>query len=78
MGQDTAVWRSDGLDLIGLLDLLAADERLLRLRVMYLQPEHVTEDLLHYMAEQPKLCRYLDMPFQHCRPGCVAADGPLG
>ena len=78
VGQDTAVWRSDGLDLVGLLDLLAADERLLRLRVMYLQPEHVTADLLRYMAEQPKLCRYLDIPFQHADPHVLRRMGRWG
>jgi ribosomal protein S12 methylthiotransferase len=68
VGQDTAVWKSDGLDLVGLIDLLAADERVRRIRVMYLQPEHVTAGFLEYMAEQPKLCRYLDIPFQHSDP----------
>lgn len=65
VGQDTAVWNDAGLDLTGLIDLLVADERVLRVRVLYLQPEHVSDDLLTYMAGQPRLCRYLDVPFQH-------------
>ena len=65
VGQDTAVWARGELGLTGLIDLLAADERVRRIRLMYLQPEHVTDELLQYMAAQPKLCRYLDIPFQH-------------
>ncbi|MBN1632093.1 MAG: 30S ribosomal protein S12 methylthiotransferase RimO [Thermoleophilia bacterium] len=68
VGQDTTRWADGELDLAGLVDLLAADERVARLRVMYLQPERVTDSLLRRMAAQPKLCRYLDIPFQHSHP----------
>lgn len=78
VGQDTAVWNDDGLDLAGLVDLLAADERARRIRVMYLQPEHVTDAFLRYMAGQPKLCRYLDVPFQHSHPELLCAMGRGG
>ena len=78
VGQDTTLWEGDGLDLTGLLDLLAADARVRRLRVMYLQPEHVTEGLLRYMPSQPKLCRYLDVPFQHSHPDILRRMGRRG
>jgi ribosomal protein S12 methylthiotransferase len=68
VGQDTAVWRHGDLTLTGLIDLLAAEEGVKRIRMMYLQPEHVSDGLLEYMAAQPKLCRYLDIPFQHAHP----------
>ncbi len=78
VGQDTAVWDSDGLDLAGLIDLLIPDERVLRVRVMYLQPEHVADGFLRYMAGQPKVCRYLDMPFQHSHPEVLRRMGRWG
>lgn len=78
VGQDTAVWNDGGLDLTGLIDLLAADERVRRVRVMYLQPEHVTDELLTYMARQPRLCRYLDVPFQHSDPEVLRRMGRWG
>jgi ribosomal protein S12 methylthiotransferase len=78
VGQDTAIWECDGLGLTGLIDLLAADERVRRVRVMYLQPEHVTDAFLRYMAGQPKLCRYLDVPFQHSHPGVLRRMGRRG
>lgn len=65
VGQDTAIWRDGALDLRGLVDLLAADGRVERIRLLYLQPEHVDDPLLSFMATHPKLCRYLDIPFQH-------------
>ncbi len=65
VGQDTSLWSEGDMDLRGLIDLLAADRRVRRIRVMYLQPEHVSDSFLEYMARQPKLCRYLDIPFQH-------------
>lgn len=78
VGQDTAVWRAQGLDLMGLIDRLVVDERVWRVRLMYLQPEHVTEELLSYMAGQPKLCRYLDIPFQHADPEVLRRMGRWG
>lgn len=78
VGQDTAVWRDGALDLCGLIERLAGDARVRRLRVMYLQPEHVDQHLLEYMASQPKLCRYLDVPFQHSHPDVLRAMGRWG
>ena len=78
VGQDTAVWAHDGSDLTGLLDLLVADERLVRLRLMYLQPEHLTDGLLRYMAGSPKVCRYLDVPFQHADAAVLKRMGRWG
>jgi ribosomal protein S12 methylthiotransferase len=78
VGQDTTVWEDGGLDLRGLIDLLVADVRVRRVRLMYLQPEHITDALLRYMAEQPKLCRYLDVPFQHVHPEVLRRMGRTG
>jgi ribosomal protein S12 methylthiotransferase len=78
VGQDTAIWTAGGLDLAGLIRLLAADERAERIRVMYLQPEHLTDSFLQFMAGQPKLCRYLDLPFQHSHPEVLRRMGRSG
>jgi ribosomal protein S12 methylthiotransferase len=78
VGQNTACWANDGLDLAGLVDLLAADDRVAWIRVMYLQPEDVTTQFLEYMARQPKLCPYLDLPFQHSHPEILRRMGRAG
>jgi len=78
VGQDTTLWKDGELDLAGLIGLLARDERVRRLRVMYLQPERVEDGFLRYMAGQPKLCRYLDVPFQHSHPDVLRRMGRGG
>jgi ribosomal protein S12 methylthiotransferase len=78
VGQDTSLWTSQGMELTGLIDRLAADERVRRIRLMYLQPEHVTDALLRYMAAQPKLCDYLDIPFQHANADVLRRMGRWG
>jgi ribosomal protein S12 methylthiotransferase len=78
VGQDTSRWSSDGLDLVDLIRLLAEDPRLCRIRLMYLQPDGVTERLLRCMATQPKLCRYLDIPLQHSHADILRAMARSG
>jgi len=65
VGQDTTIWRSERLDLDGLLDAIAADERVRWIRLMYLQPENVDDRLLAAVASNDKVVDYLDIPFQH-------------
>lgn len=65
VGQDTTIWRSESLDLAGLLDTIAADERVRWIRLMYLQPENVDDRLLASLASNTKVVDYLDIPFQH-------------
>jgi ribosomal protein S12 methylthiotransferase len=78
VGQDTARWDSAGMDLVGLGETLAADPRLSWLRVMYLQPDHVSEGFLEYMGRYGKLCPYLDIPLQHSHPDVLRRMGRAG
>ncbi|MCX7927979.1 MAG: MiaB/RimO family radical SAM methylthiotransferase [Candidatus Omnitrophica bacterium] len=36
------------------------------LRLLYLSPERITKDLIFFIKEHPRICRYLDIPIQHC------------
>lgn len=45
------------------------------IRVMYLHPARVTEELLAAFAEVPALVKYLDIPLQHAAPDLLAAMG---
>lgn len=78
VGQDTARWKSGGLDLAGLAESLGSDPRLTWLRVMYLQPEHVSDAFLQYMGKGGKLCAYLDLPLQHSHPEILRRMGRAG
>ncbi|MBP3431832.1 MAG: 30S ribosomal protein S12 methylthiotransferase RimO [Clostridia bacterium] len=35
------------------------------IRLHYLYPEKITDKLLKFVAEEPKMCKYLDIPLQH-------------
>lgn len=78
VGQDTALWSDEGLTLADLVGHLADDERVAWIRLMYMQPENVDDGILRMLAEHPKACRYLDIPFQHARREVLARMGRRG
>ncbi|WP_165246849.1 30S ribosomal protein S12 methylthiotransferase RimO [Adlercreutzia sp. ZJ141] len=68
IAQDTGRWGSDlGSDdtLASLMDRLADEFAHMWFRVMYLQPEGITDELLHVFAKHDNICNYLDIPLQH-------------
>ena len=86
VAQDTGSYGSDlygkpTLDL--LIRRLAALPDLRWLRIMYLNPYSLTPGLIAAIQDEEKVCRYLDLPFQHAsarvlrlmnRPGSLAAN----
>ncbi|HEX9902384.1 MAG TPA: 30S ribosomal protein S12 methylthiotransferase RimO [Acidobacteriota bacterium] len=60
--------------LAGLLEKLDAVEGLAWIRVLYGYPEEVSGALLEAM-QAPKVCRYLDLPFQHAASKIIKAMG---
>jgi ribosomal protein S12 methylthiotransferase len=75
IGQDTGRWGADfekPQTLAMLLEGLAQRFPDTWFRLMYLQPEGVTGELLDVLSSKPNVCKYLDIPFQH------AAEGVLG
>ena len=71
IGQDTGVW---GHDLDGkptLADLLREVASHVRpyggwVRVLYLQPEGMTDELVSVIRDVPEVLPYIDIPVQHC------------
>ena len=51
--------------LIELLDKISALPGDFWLRVMYLHPLRLTEELIEYIIDNPRLCSYFDLPLQH-------------
>ena len=41
------------------------------IRLLYLYPTTITDDVLDAMAESPKVCKYVDLPLQHAAPGVL-------
>ena len=72
IAQDTTAYGSDRGEkdaLPGLLrEVLRAVPDLSWLRLMYAYPQHISADLIAIMAQEPRICHYLDLPLQHAHP----------
>lgn len=51
--------------LIRLLDSLSNIDGIEWIRVMYLYPSLFSDELIECIAQNPKICKYIDMPVQH-------------
>ena len=67
ISQDTTDYGHDrrGRGLVPLVKRLAAWPDLRWIRLLYAYPSEVGTDLIDLLANEPKLCGYLDMPLQH-------------
>jgi ribosomal protein S12 methylthiotransferase len=69
VAQETTLY---GVDLYGekslhrLLDALNDIPGLYWIRILYCYPEEIYEELIDSIANDKKVCHYLDMPIQHC------------
>ncbi len=69
VAQDTTAYGTDiyGKPMITeLLRELCKIDGLRFIRTLYTYPERITDEFLELIAAEPKLCKYLDMPIQHC------------
>lgn len=75
IGQDTGIWGKDFKDQVdgpaNLAQLLVALAEELRpqhvwIRVLYLQPEGMTGELIAAIRDTPEVLPYIDIPVQHC------------
>lgn len=68
IGQDTTAYGRDlatGHTLADVVAAVAKVEGVRWLRIMYAQPDGLSDDLLRVMSQNRNVCRYLDMPLQH-------------
>ncbi|MDR0249677.1 MAG: 30S ribosomal protein S12 methylthiotransferase RimO [Oscillospiraceae bacterium] len=61
--------------LLPLLRQMVAIEGLRRVRLHYLHPGGITDELLRLVASEEKIVKYLDVPVQHCNAQILAAMG---
>lgn len=81
VGQDIARYGADlaeACDLAALVSALDTLEGDFRIRLMYLQPDGVTDRLLATIADTPRVCRYLDIPLQHASARVLDRMGRTG
>lgn len=43
------------------------------LRLLYLYPDEITEEIIELLEQDKRICRYLDMPLQHINDGVLKA-----
>ena len=68
IGQDTAMYGRDlkqESNLTSLLNKLNQVEEIEWIRLMYLHPAHISEEIIDVIAKQNKIIPYLDIPVQH-------------
>lgn len=76
IAQDTTCY---GIDLYGrralaeLLERLCRIDKIRRIRLHYAYPPDFTDELIDTMAREKKICRYIDLPFQHISDSQLAA-----
>lgn len=76
IAQDTTYYgvdRARRRELPTLLQRLAEIEGIEWIRLMYAYPAMFPYELLDVMVHNPKICRYLDMPVQHCSDKILAS-----
>ncbi|WP_346697417.1 30S ribosomal protein S12 methylthiotransferase RimO [Thermophilibacter mediterraneus] len=83
IGQDTGVWGCDlgeGDTLASLLRRVAEAVRPYGgwVRVLYLQPEGMTDELVATIRDVPEVLPYIDIPIQHCSERVLRAMGRPG
>ena len=78
VAQETTLY---GVDLYGekslhkLLKELCKISGLYWIRIQYCYPEEIYDELIQTIAEEPKICHYLDLPIQHCNDGLLKRMG---
>ena len=56
---------NDGTTLEGLLKALVKVDGLHWIRMLYLYPDEMSDELIELIATEPKICKYIDTPVQH-------------
>ncbi len=83
IGQDTGIWGSDFEGDQTLAKLLVRVAEAVRpysgwVRVLYLQPEGMTDELIAAIRDTPEVLPYIDIPIQHCSERVLKAMGRSG
>ncbi|MCX8031041.1 MAG: 30S ribosomal protein S12 methylthiotransferase RimO [Thermodesulfovibrionales bacterium] len=80
VAQDITSYGKDlkGYNLKSLLDELSKIEGNFWIRLLYLYPTSITDELIDYIAQNEKICKYLDIPFQHSEDRVLRLMGRRG
>ncbi len=74
IAQDLGDWGKDlKKDLTHLLRKILSRDEVFCLRLLYLYPDEITDELIQLMKSDPRLLPYLDMPLQHVNDDLLRA-----
>ncbi len=65
VAQDLTSYHHQGTDLVGLIKEILRHTNIPWLRLMYLYPGGLNNELLELIASEDRICKYLDIPIQH-------------
>ncbi|HVL64385.1 MAG TPA: 30S ribosomal protein S12 methylthiotransferase RimO [Actinomycetota bacterium] len=80
VSQDSVMWGRDTGEgsFVDLLRRLERVEGIRRIRLMYLHPQGVTEELLETVLSSDVICHYFDLSLQHVAPKVLSRMGRWG
>ncbi len=76
IAQDVTAYGKDlygGFALPELLKKLCRVDGIEWIRLMYCYEDRITDELIQVMAEEDKICKYIDVPLQHCSDSVLKA-----
>ncbi len=65
VAQDLTTYKKDGVNLTGLVEKILKDTNVSWLRLMYMYPNGITDEILKLIRSEERICNYLDIPIQH-------------
>jgi len=78
IAQDTTLYGKDiygKVKLPELLKKLSEIKKIKWIRLLYTHPAHYSDELINTIAANKKVCKYLDIPLQHCNDKILKAMG---
>jgi len=76
IAQDSTSYGRDQYDqpqLIGLLKELVKIDGIAWIRLLYCYPRYFNDELIDFIASEPKICKYIDLPLQHAHDDILRA-----
>ncbi len=75
VAQDLTGYKRGNTNLVGLVEKILAETEVPWLRLMYLYPDGITNELLRLISSEERICKYLDIPIQHASPRILKRMG---
>ncbi len=78
VAQDIAAYRYGTLGLPGLIGRISSIEGPRWIRLLYCHPDHIDDGIIGLLGHNPKVARYVDIPFQHASGRILESMGRKG